>query len=193
MEELPPVELSVLKEKIITDEIRVYNNHQDVEKILSELKKGTNKIIDELKDILYSFTDELIRVTGDPMISNGKLLIFTFIRTKCKDICNEIIKEWYDYNNGIYRERVVIGDDNFYLNHSLDQVDPNGTSIWLIFKFKDFWHKLNDQNRLIIKNTLLAVVSLIDVKYLNYKKYLCLKTLNPSYSKLFNSYEEYLL
>lgn len=186
--ELPPVELSELKQKIITDEIKTFDNQNELKSLLVKLSFESNEAIDQFKDILLMLTEELGRVTGDHMLNMYKNDISKFISDNPKGIVDSFILKCYENNHGLLRAKIVKGDETFFMNNSLDDVSDGDSSVVnIIFKFKDFWGKLNADNKTIIKETLMALIAMCDIRYVNYKKTLCLKQLNSSYSSLFNN------
>ncbi len=194
--EMPPHELSNLKENIITNEIKEYNNLSELKKILESYKLSKQESTENFVDILTMLTEELAKITNDHILNQFMDEIKKYIREGSKSIINSLIKICYELNNGEYRKKILIGDDDFFLNNNLDDVsEGDSTAINTIFKFKTFWSKLNEENKNIIKSTLIAVISLIDTCYLLYKKYLSLKQLNTSEStlKLLQSYENYFV
>lgn len=194
--EIPPLELNELKNKIMSKEVEEYNNLSELKKILESYKLSKQESTENFVDILTMLTEELAKITNDHILNQFMDDIKKYIREGSKSIINSLIKICYELNNGEYRKKILIGDDDFFLNNNLDDVsEGDATAINTIFKFKTFWSKLNNENKNIIKSTLVAVISLIDTCYLLYKKYLCLKQLNESKNAklLLESYENYFV
>lgn len=194
--EMPPYELSKLKDKIMTKEVEEYNNLSELKTLLESYKLSKQESTENFVEILIMLTEELAKITNDHILNQFMDEIKKYINEGSKSIINSLIKICYELNNGEYRKKILIGDDDFFLNNNLDDVsEGDSAAINTIFKFKTFWSKLNEENKNIIKSTLIAVISLIDTCYLLYKKYLCLKQLNTSESKakLLLSYENYFV
>jgi len=187
MEDLPPLQISELKQQILTDDIQSYNDIAELNMIVSTLKSNSDTAVSEFKEVLIMLTEELARVTGDHMLMMHKTNIVGFINKNPKGLVDSLILKCYEAKDGMLRERIVKGDDSFFMSNSLDDVSEGDSSIVnIIFQFKNFWGKLNTDNRNIIKNSLLALISLCDMRYLAFKKYQCLKKLNQTYTHIFS-------
>jgi len=189
MEELPPVKLSDLKNRIITDEIMEYSDINFLSSLVSSLKNKSDESLEQIKEVLLPLVDELLRLSGDYMLSMYKSDIITFINKNPKAIVDVLILRCYEDKDGLLRAKIVSGEESFFLENNFDDMtDGDNKIIKIIFKFKDFWGKLNEENKDILKSYLLSIVALCDIRYLNYKKFLCLKKLNPKYEAVFNQY-----
>ncbi len=114
-------------------------------------------------------------------------MVIDFIQKKPKVIIDNLIHKCYDEKDGMLRAKIVNGDESFFLSNNFEDMTEGDSSIInIIFKTKDFWGKLNDENKEVLKSYLLSLVALCDIRYVNYKKYICLKKLNQSHSKFFN-------
>ncbi len=192
MEELPPANLNDLKKKIITDEIMEYSDSKSLYSLILKLKNDTDEAVSQFQEVLFPLLEELINLSGDHMLTMYKSMIIDFIKTKPKIIIDSLILKCYDEKNGILRANIVNGEESFFMNNNFDDMTEGDSSIInIIFKFKDFWGKLNNDNKEIIKTFLLSIVYLCDQRYINYKKYLCLKKLNTSYTKIFNEMDSF--
>lgn len=190
MENLPLVNILDLKNKIITDEIMEYSNFNELSVLIKNLKKLSDDSINELKDVILPLLDELLRLSGDYMLTMYKNDIIKFINTNPKIIADTLIMRCYDEKEGLLRAKIVNGDESFFLENNFeDMTDGNKRIIGIIFKFKDFWGKLNQDNKEILKSYLLTIIFLCDIRYLNFKKYVCLKKLNSLHTKLFDQYD----
>lgn len=194
MDDLPPIDLNELKEKIITDEIQYYDTIDELKNIIYQLKQYSDDALEQFKEVVILFTEELTRVTGDHMLSMYKSDVIAFINKSPKNIIDAFIVKAYECKNGEIRGNIVRGEEEYFLNHNLDELDKideiktqedKDNVLNVIFQFKNFWGKLTEDNKEIIKNTLLAIIALCDIRYLNYKKYLCLKKLNEKHKKIF--------
>ncbi len=189
MDELPPVKLSELKSKIVTDEIMEYKDMKVLNSLVLGMKKATEESYEQFKDVILPLVDELIRLSGDHMLVMYKSDIVSFINKNPKVIVDSLILKCYEENDGMLRAKIVSGDESFFLKNNFDDMtDGDSKIINIIFKFKDFWGKLDDNNKEILKSYLLSVVALCDVRYLNYKKFICLKKMNPKFEQVFNQF-----
>jgi len=189
MEELPPAMLSELKLKIVTDEIMEYSTMTSLNNLIVTLKNTSDKSLDQFKEVLLPLVDELIKLSGDFMLSFYKTDIINFINKNPKVIVDTLIRRCYEEKDGLLRAKIVNGEESFFLQNNFeDMTEGDNKLINIIFKFKDFWGKLNNENKDILKSYLLSVVALCDVRYLSFKKFICLKSLNPKYETLFNQY-----
>ncbi len=187
MEGLPPVKLSELRERIITDEIMEYSNMTELKNTVSKLLKETLDSISQFQEVLLPLVDELLKLSGDHMLIMYKSMVIDFIQKKPKIIIDNLILKCYDEKDGVLRGKIVSGDESFFMNNNFEDMTEGDSSIInIIFKTKDFWGKLTEDNKEVLKSYLLSLVSLCDVRYINYKKYLCLKKLNPSHTNFFN-------
>lgn len=189
MDELPPVKLSELKEKIVTDEIMEYKDMKVLNSLVLGMKKGTEESYDQFKDVILPLVDELIRLSGDHMLVMYKSDIVSFINKNPKVIVDSLILKCYEENDGMLRAKIVSGDESFFLKNNFDDMtDGDSKIINIIFKFKDFWGKLDENNKEILKSYLLSIVALCDIRYLNYKKFICLKKMNPKFEQVFSQF-----
>ena len=189
MEILPPVNITDLKNQIITDEIMEYSDLNELNLLITQLKKNSDKAVDELKGVILPLVDELVRLSGDHMLILYKSTIVSFINKNPKTIVDTLILRCYEDKEGLLRAKIIRGDESFFLQNNFEDMTEGDTKIMsIIFKFKDFWGKLNQDNKEILKSYLLTIVSLCDIRFLNFKKYTCLKKLNLQHSKLFDQY-----
>lgn len=189
MDELPPVKLSELKSKIVTDEIMEYKDMKVLNTIVMNMKRETEESYEQFKDVILPLVDELIRLSGDHMLVMYKTDIVSFINKNPKVIVDSLILKCYEENDGMLRAKIVNGDESFFLKNNFDDMtDGDSKIINIIFKFKDFWGKLDDNNKEILKSYLLSVIALCDIRYLNYKKFLCLKKMNPKFEQVFSQF-----
>ncbi len=190
MEGLPPAKISELKQKVITDEIMEYSDLNELRKLVTSLKSESDNSVEELKEVILPLVDELIKLSGDHMLVMYKQDIVNFINTNPKKIVDILILRCYEEKDGVLRAKIVNGDESFFMQNNFeDMTDGDSQIMGIIFKFKDFWGKLNKDNREILKSYLLTIVSLCDIRFLNFKKYICLKKLNSKHSKLFEQFD----
>ena len=186
MDELPPVKLSDLKTKIITDEIMEYSDIKTLNSLVMTLKQKSDDSLEQMKEVVLPLVDELIRLSGDHMLTMYKSDVISFIEKNPKVIVDTLIRKCYEERDGLLRTRIVSGDERFFMENNFeDMTDGDNKIIGIIFKFKDFWGKLNNENKDILKSYLLSIAALCDIRYLSFKKFVCLKTLNPKYSQFF--------
>lgn len=187
MEDLPPEKLSELKNKIITDEIMEYPDLKSLNSVVMLLKERSDESLEQMKEVILPLVDELIRLSGDHMLTMYKSDIIEFINRNPKVIVDTLIRKCYEERDGLLRARIVSGDERFFMENNFDDMtDGDNKIIGIIFKFKDFWGKLNNENKDILKSYLLSIAALCDIRYLNFKKFVCLKQLNPKYSQFFD-------
>ena len=190
MENLPPENITDLKNQVITDEIMEYSNLNELSLLITNLKKTSDTAIDELKEVILPLVDELVRLSGDHMLITYKSDIVSFINKNPKTIVDTLILRCYEDKEGVLRAKIVRGDESFFLQNNFEDMTEGDMQIMsIIFKFKDFWGKLNQDNKEILKSYLLTIVSLCDIRFLNFKKYVCLKKLNSKHTKLFEQYD----
>ena len=190
MDFLPPINILDLKNQIITDEIMEYSDLKDLKLIITQLKTNSDNAIDELKNVILPLVDELVRLSGDHMLILYKSTINSFINKNPKTIVDTLILRCYEDKEGLLRAKIIRGDESFFLQNNFEDMTEGDTKIMsIIFKFKDFWGKLNQDNKEILKSYLLTIISLCDIRFLNFKKYTCLKKLNSQHSKLFEQYD----
>ncbi len=190
MEGLPPAKISELKQQVITDEIMEYSDLNELRKLVASLKSESDNSVEELKEVILPLVDELIRLSGDHMLVMYKQDIVNFINTNPKKIVDILILRCYEEKDGVLRAKIVNGDESFFMQNNFEDMTEGDSQIMgIIFKFKDFWGKLNKDNREILKSYLLTIVSLCDIRFLNFKKYICLKKLNSKHSKLFEQFD----
>jgi hypothetical protein len=190
MEVLPPEKITDLKNQVITDEIMEYSNVNELKTLIVKLKKDSDDCIGELKEVILPLIDELVRLSGDHMLIMYKQDIINFINKNPKMIVDTLIMRCYEDKEGILRAKIVRGDESFFLQNNFEDMTEGDTQIMsIIFKFKDFWGKLNQDNKEILKSYLLTIISLCDIRFLNFKKYICLKKLNSKHSKLFEQFD----
>ena len=189
MKNLPSENIIDLKNQIITDEITEYSNLNDLKSVITLLKKNSDTAVIELKEVILPLVDELVRLSGDHMLILYKSTIVSFINKNPKTNVDTLILRCYEDKEGILRAKIVRGDESFFLQNNFEDMTEGDTKIMsIIFKFKDFWGKLNQNNKEILKSYLLTIVSLCDIRFLNFKKYTCLKKLNLQHSKLFDQF-----
>ncbi len=191
MENLPPEKISDLRLQVITDEIMQYSDLTQLSILIAKIKKASDDSVEELKEVILPLIDELVKLSGDHMLVMHKQDIINFINKNPKKIVDTLIKRCYEDNDGFLRAKIVRGDESFFMQNNFEDMTDGDTQIMsIIFKFKDFWGKLNQENKEILKSYLLTIVYLCDVRFLNFKKYVCLKKLNSSvHGKLFDQFD----
>ena len=190
MKNLPSEDIIDIKNQIITDEIMEYYNLNDLKSVITQLKNNSDTAVIELKEVILPLVDELVRLSGDHMLILYKSTLVSFINKNPKIIVDTLILRCYEDKEGFLRAKIVRGDESFFLQNNFEDMTEGDTKIMsIIFKFKDFWGKLNQDNKEILKSYLLTIISLCDVRFLNFKKYACLKKLNLQHSKLFEQYD----
>jgi hypothetical protein len=66
----------------------------------------------------------------------------------------------YVYSNDTYRNKILMGDETFFLNQNFDQYD---TDLSQIFMMKDIWNKMDLSNKNFIKQAFKNLVERTDV------------------------------
>lgn len=191
MENLPPEKMSDLRNQVITDEIMEYSDINELNSLVLKLKNASDNSIDELREIILPLIDELVRLSGDHMLIMHKQNIIDFVNKHPKKIVDTLILRCYEDNDGMLRAKIVRGDESFFLENNFEDMTDGDVQIMsIIFKFKNFWGNLNQENKEILKSYLLTIVFLCDVRFLNFKKYICLKKINSKvHPKLFEQYD----
>ena len=191
MDELPPIELKELKSTIITSDIKQYSDYNTLLKYCLSLKKDSDDAVSQFKEVMSMLTDELARVTGDPMLNMHKTDIVTFVNSNTKKIVDGFILKCYNKNSGQMRSKILIGDDSFFMNNSLDEIsDGDGDIVNIIFQFKKFWGKLSEDNKIIIKSTLTALIALCDIRFIAFNRYALVKDLNKMFATNFKDLDK---
>ena len=190
MENLPPINILDLKNQIITDEIMEYSDLKELKLLITQLKINSDTAVDELKKVILPLVDELVKLSGDHMLVLYKSTVNTFINKNPKTIADTLILRCYEDKEGLLRAKIIRSDESFFLHNNFEDMTEGDAKIMsIIFKFKDFWGKLNQNNKEILKSYLLTIISLCDIRFLNFKKYTCLKKLNLQHAKLFEQYD----
>jgi len=188
---MPPQKMENLEQKIQDDDVKIYHESVDLVNTLLRLKTESDAAIEEFRKIIIKLTIEIGRVTGDPAINNYKQLIIDSISNAPKNITDGYIKSIYLDCNGAYREKIILGDESFFLNNSFSEISQGETeAINEIFKFKRFWKLLKPDNRQIIKYYFIILCYYADIRYVIFNKYLRLRNLNIStHKKMFDVYD----
>lgn len=188
--EIPPINIMELYKKIYYGLPEVKNS----EELLQELyimKNNSDNAIEEFKNILLDFTDNLVNISDNILLKKYKEDIIKTINLYPKRIIDTFIIHGYMQDNGSYRKEIIEGNENFFLNKSYNEF-TNGDSnvISYIFQFKNFWSKLDNDNKFIIKTFLLTLCYYSDKRFVIFNRYQELKKkyLNI-YEKIFKSFD----
>ncbi len=190
MEDNPPSSLDELRQKITSNEIKLYHDMPQLLSIINKLKIESDESIEQFKDIIIMLTNELSRVTSDPILAMYKDTIIHNIETRPKNLIDEFIRKTYKINNDCLRDKLIEADEDFFLTNNLeDATEGEENNLNYLFQFKSFWNKLTEENKNILKGTFVALVYMADIRYVNFKKYILLKQLNEHFSEIFNKYD----
>lgn len=190
MADKPSETIDELREKITTNEIKLYHDMPQLLSMINKLKIESDDAIIQFKDIIILLTNELSRVTSDPLLSMYKDTIINNIEKRPKNIIDEFIRKSYKNTENCLRDKIVKADENFFLTSNLeDATEGEDNNINYLFQFKSFWNKLTDDNKNIMKATFVALIFMADIRYVNFKKYTLLKQLNEHFSEIFNKYD----
>lgn len=192
MDELPPISLDEVKARVVSDDVCEYINYAELNVALKRLKAKSDEAVAEFSEVLQTLVDELSRITNDPMLVNNRKTVLDFIRAHPKRIMDNFIIKCYNYQNGKFRAKIIEGDDAFFMTNSLEEIsDGQSGFVDIVFQFRNFWGKLNADNREIIKTTLMALCALCDVRYVNFNKYLVISDMNQRHKKILAEFKDF--
>ena len=187
----PPEKLDDLRKKIISDEVKIYHDLPKLMEVITKLKTESDEAIENFTEVIIGMTYELSRVTGDHMLASYKDHIIAGIKVRAKNVIDGWIMRAYKNTNGLIRELIIKGDDDFFMNNNLDEITHgNDSMINYLFQFKGFWKKLKPENQAILKTTVVALCIMADIRYINFNKYIYLKDLNPHFADIFSKYDD---
>ncbi len=182
-----PMTMKELNNTVLTNEIKSYSSTSEIIKLITRLKFESDDAINQFSEVLVMMVDELARVTGDNMLQMFKNNMIDFIKQNPKKVIDNLIISCYKKDDGMVRNKILLGDDSYFMNNKLENLsNGDGDVINYIFQFKNFWGNLNQDNKIIIKSTLIALITLCDIRYTNFKKYTCLRSLNSKHIKIFS-------
>jgi hypothetical protein len=188
---MPPVELEELNKKIVDDTVIEYNNKNDLIKVLDKIKNENETVIKDYVELVVMLTEQLALIMTGSIISQNKNFIIEQIKGHSKFFMDEYIDRAYNKTNGLYRKNIIMQNENFFLNNNFDDITNGETSIVnRLFMFKDFWFKLKEENKVILKYYLSTMCYYADTRYINFNKYKVIRAMNKNkYMNIFNIYD----
>lgn len=190
---VPPDTIDELNAKIINDSITSYNNRNELIKVIENLRKENESVINDFVDLVIMLTEQLATIMPDSMVNKNKQYIIDHIKQYSKYFIDGYIDKAYmnKKTKDLYRKNLVQQNEEFFLNNNFEDVTEGQESIVdKLFKFKDFWSKLKEENKQILKFYLTTMCYYADKRYIYYHRYLTLKSLNEKYQDIFTSYDK---
>ncbi len=125
------------------------------EHIISELKTKKNDLIESFNKISINMITHLGLEFKDSIFNKNKIMIKNYFKFKP----NEVIIMFLDniYADDVYRKNIKVGNDNFFLTQSYDNMVNAGYES-RIFEFKDIWGKMSNNTKLIVKDSMSMLV-----------------------------------
>jgi hypothetical protein len=185
--EMPPIDIGDLYKKVL--DVRKFRNLEELRDELYRFKIKSDEAIENFRMLLINFIEVLIEVSGNMMLREYSKKIIENVNKYPKKIVDTFIVNAYLKNNGKYREGIIIGDEEFFLNEELN----DGNLMDYIFEFKRFWNKLDDENKLIIKSFLRVLCFYSDERFVIFYKYLEVKNnCEEKYKEVFEWFDSNL-
>lgn len=183
--EIPPINIEELYNKIYYNLPEIHNI-DELKQELIKMQENSINYIEEFKNILIEFIENIVNISDNILLSKYKDEIINTINLHPKKIIDTFIIHSYIKNNGIYRKEIIEGNDKFFLNKSYNEYIKNDANIVnYIFQFKDFWGKLNEDNKFLIKTFLLTLCFYSDKRFIIFNRYQEIK------KKYYNIFEKY--
>lgn len=192
--DLPSPNISSLYTKIFSD-IPDFSNSNNLISHLNLMKIQSDDSIEEFKNILLDFTENLVSVSNNNLIKTYKTEILNAIKKHPKNIIDTFIIHGYTKNDGKYRSEIIQGNESFFLNNSYEEhiegENNKQNIVNYIFQFKNFWKTLDEDNKFIIKNFLLTLCFFSDKRFVVFNRYNEIKnkylSIHPSIFGSYNS------
>lgn len=194
---LPSPNIVDLDKFINVDKV-YYNDEKHLLRVLGGMEKENSENLEELKKILIDFSDNLINLSDDEFLKEGKTLVKTYIEGNVKIVVDKFINSCYVLGDGLYRKKMLEGDDSFFLESSFDgkEVLDSETDFILqyVSEIKNFWMLLDDENKFIIKTFLITICVFCDKRYLMLNNYMIMKEHNNNkFENVFKKFDGLLI
>lgn len=188
--QLPPQNISELYIKIMKD-LPTFKTSEELKNELFNMKKNSDDAIEEFRKILLDFTDIVINITDSALVKRYKDDIIKSINQYPKKIIDTFIIHGYMENDAQYRKEIIIGNDDFFLGEKYNKYTNGDSSIMnYISQFKNFWHKLDNDNKFLIKTFLVTLCHYSDKRFMIFQRYTEIKKMyKNSYESIFSYFD----
>lgn len=195
---LPPTDIIELYDHILDNNLEKINTPEQIKSELERMNMENEEAIREFSNILVDFTDNLAMISNNALINNYKDDIIKAIKSNPKLIIDTFIQHGYLENDASYRKQIIIGNEEFFLNETYSQytnkfTDHRSSIIDYIFKFKEFWNNLDDDNKEIIKTYMMTLCFYSDKRFIVFERYKEIKRIHGNnFNNIFDYYDQIL-
>ena len=130
------------------------------------LVKKINKCVLAFNTIIEKISNILL----NEFPRNNEIVLYNSLSTEIiKQNKTELISVFLKniYSNDKYRESIISGNDDFFLNNQYDDI-PDKNAYVTIFQFKSCWNNMNDDLKKYIIESLKSLIN-ISEKYIEFK------------------------
>lgn len=124
--------------------------------IKKELKTQKQDLVSSFNNICLNMANYIASKFPKSQIGMHISLIRTFIDCKPSEVIARFIQRLYSVD--IYIQSIKNKDENFFLNHTYDELKGHKWSDDNMFEFKDLWFRLEDESKELIKESMLLLV-----------------------------------
>ena len=198
---IPPSNIEELDPRILDSTITKYSDKAQLTTVLNNLKHESNSSIHEFKNIVSTLLPQIAKITNNLLIIKYEKELLNAISRHPKNIIDTFVLKAYMHGNGLFRQKLIIGDEDFFLNSDVkelasnvgEKIDEKDDVLTALFEFKNFWHKLKDENKVIFKYYLVTLCYYADIRYVCFNKYLLIKKKNAgNFESVFKAYDKEL-
>lgn len=120
---------------------------------MDTLLKSKDEIKESFNKIVLILCTHLANKYPDTDFGTYKITINKYVSELPYEPIANFIK--FVYSNDVYRNKILSGDESFFLNQTYDEhVDVSSH----IFMMKDIWIKMDQANKTFVKNTFKSLV-----------------------------------
>jgi len=122
---------------------------------LNELKSKKNDVVSSFNEIALNMVNHLGNEFADSIFGKNITMIRNFFKFKPNEIIILFLKNIYEKDD--FRTQIKAGNDKFFMVQSYDDIQNKGYGSG-IFEFKDIWTKMNNNTKLIVKESMSMLV-----------------------------------
>jgi hypothetical protein len=124
----------------------------------------SNNLVIKFNYVIMSMITHIIDYYSDPNTEKLKFILEQII----KKMPDEPISYFliHVYKNDVYRRNILEQNDSFFIDENFEKYTKNSKEkVSKLFEFKDLWKQIDDDTKLFIKKSMVALVK-ISQKYI---------------------------
>src|SRR5579883_1707710 len=118
--DIPPKDIRELYKKIYIN-LPEINNLDELLNELYIMRNNSENAIEEFKNILLDFTNNLVNISDNILLKKYKEDIIKTINLYPKRIIDTFIIHGYMQNNATYRKEIIEGNEDSFMNKSFQE------------------------------------------------------------------------